>query len=84
TSLLSGALKTEAEISFYLPRSALTDLSSTTGVPYDPIWLYLSSPGPDGPSDLCLPILHPASVLVFASLVKNNVIASVFSKNKFT
>ncbi len=44
TSLLKGALKTETEISFYLPRSALTDLSSSKGVPYDPIWLHLPSP----------------------------------------
>ena len=44
TSLLSGALKTETEISFYLPHSVLTDLSSSKGVPYDPIWLYLPSP----------------------------------------
>ena len=44
TSLLSGALKTETEISFYLPRSALTGLSSSKGVPYDPIWLHLPSP----------------------------------------
>ena len=29
TSLLSGALKTETEISFYLPRSALMGLSSS-------------------------------------------------------
>ena len=42
TSLLRGALKTETEISFYLPRSVLTDLSSSKGVPYDPIWLYTS------------------------------------------
>ena len=39
TSLLSGALETDTEISFYLPRSALTGLSSSKGVPYDPIWL---------------------------------------------
>ena len=37
TSLLSGALETETEISFYLPRSVLTGLSSSKGVPYDPI-----------------------------------------------
>jgi len=35
TSLLKGALETDTEISFYLPRSALTGLSSSTGVPYD-------------------------------------------------
>ncbi|PNV59711.1 hypothetical protein C0033_22615 [Clostridium sp. chh4-2] len=44
TSLLSGALKTETEISFYLPRSVLTGLSSSKGVPYDPIWLHPPSP----------------------------------------
>ncbi len=72
TSLLSGALKTETEISFYLPRSVLTGLSSTKGVPYDPIRLHTSFPGPDGSSDLPLPAPPPDSVLVFASLVKNN------------
>ena len=44
TSLLSGALEPDSEFSFYLPRSALTGLSSSKGVPYDPIWLYLPSP----------------------------------------
>ncbi|PNV63533.1 hypothetical protein C0033_02385 [Clostridium sp. chh4-2] len=44
TSLLSGALETDLEINFYLPRSVLTDLSSSKGVPYDPIWLHLPSP----------------------------------------
>ncbi|PNV61300.1 hypothetical protein C0033_15050 [Clostridium sp. chh4-2] len=78
TSLLSGALETEAEISFYLPRSVLTDLSSTTGVPYDPIWLHLPSPGPDGPCALPFPAPPPDSVLIFASPVKNNVIELVF------
>ena len=43
TSLLSGALKTETEISFYLPRSVLTGLSSSKGVPYDPISPIISS-----------------------------------------
>ena len=49
TSLLSGALKTETEISFYLPRSALAGLSSSKGVPYDPICLYLPSPARTAP-----------------------------------
>ena len=44
TSLLSGALETDLEFSFYLPRSALAGLSSSKGVPYDPIWLPLPSP----------------------------------------
>ena len=65
TSLLSGALKTETEISFYLPRSALTGLSSSKGVPYDPIRLHTSFPGPDGSSDLPLPALPPHSVRIF-------------------
>ena len=60
TSLLSGALKTETEISFYLPRSALTGLSSSKGVPYDPMWLHLPSPARMAPptfvSRLRLPI----------------------------
>ncbi len=73
TSLLNGALKTETEISFYLPRSVLTGLSSSKGVPYDPIRLHTSFPGPDGSSDLPLPAPPPHSVLVFASLVKNNI-----------
>ena len=37
TSLLSGALETDLEFSFYLPRSALPGPSSSKGVPYDPI-----------------------------------------------
>ncbi len=49
TSLLKGALKTETEISFYLPRSVLTDLSSSKGVPYDPIWRHLPSPARTAP-----------------------------------
>ncbi|PNV59244.1 hypothetical protein C0033_25045 [Clostridium sp. chh4-2] len=44
TSLLRGALEPDSEFSFYLPRSVLADLSSSTGVPYDPIWLHLPSP----------------------------------------
>ena len=44
TSLLKGALETDMEISFYLPRSALTGLRSSKGVPYDPICLHLPSP----------------------------------------
>ena len=84
TSLLSGALKTETEISFYLPRSALTGLSSSTGVPYDPIRLHTSFPGPDGSSDLPFPAPPPDSVLVFASLVKNNIIHWYLRKAKFT
>ena len=46
TSLLKGALETDTEISFYLPRSALTGLRCSKGVPYDPIWLHLPSPAP--------------------------------------
>ena len=42
TSLLKGALETDTEISFYLPRSALTGLSCSKGVPYDPIDLHTS------------------------------------------
>ena len=49
TSLLKGALKTETEISFYLPRSVLTGLSSSKGVPYDPIWRHLPSPARTAP-----------------------------------
>ncbi|PNV60281.1 hypothetical protein C0033_19755 [Clostridium sp. chh4-2] len=78
TSLLKGALEPDSEFSFYLPRSALTDLSSSTGVPYDPIWQQLPFPGPDGPSDLGLPVPPPASVLVFAGLVKSINFALVF------
>ena len=44
TSLLKGALETDTEISFYLPRSALTGLRCSKGVPYDPICLHLPSP----------------------------------------
>ena len=42
TSLLSGALETDTEISFYLPRSALTGLRSSKGfhtIPYGCIFL---------------------------------------------
>ena len=39
-----------------------------------------SFPGPDSPSDLRLPVPPPDSGLVFASLVKNNVIALVYGK----
>ncbi|PNV59876.1 hypothetical protein C0033_21595 [Clostridium sp. chh4-2] len=49
TSLLKGALETDLEFIFYLPRSALTGLSSSKGVPYDPIWLHLSSPARTAP-----------------------------------
>ena len=84
TSLLSGALKTETEISFYLPRSALTGLSSSKGVPYDPIWLHLPSPAPDSPCAFPLPAPPPHSVLIFASLVKNNVMYRYLHKAKFT
>ena len=77
TSLLSGALKTETEISFYLPRSALTGLSSSKGVPYDPICPYLASPV-RFPSERFLLAPPSGSVLVLASLVKNNVFVLVF------
>ncbi|PNV59418.1 hypothetical protein C0033_24040 [Clostridium sp. chh4-2] len=78
TSLLSGALEPETEIRFYLPRSALSGLSSSKGVPYDPMWLHLPSSSPDGFSGLRFPVPPPDSVLVFANLVKNNICASVF------
>ena len=60
TSLLSGALEPDTEIRFYLPRSALPGLSSSKGVPYDPICLHLPSPARTAPpafvSRLRLPI----------------------------
>ncbi|WP_180994507.1 hypothetical protein [Clostridium sp. chh4-2] len=49
TSLLSGALEPDSEFSFYLPRSALTGLSSSKGVPYDPLQLHLPSPARTAP-----------------------------------
>ena len=49
TSLLKGALETDTEISFYLPRSALTGLRCSKGVPYDPICLHLPSPARTAP-----------------------------------
>ena len=49
TSLLRGALETDLEFSFYLPRSALTGPSSSKGVPYDPMWLHLPSPARTAP-----------------------------------
>ncbi len=49
TSLLSGALETDTEISFYLPRSALPGLSCSKGVPYDPICLHIPSPARTAP-----------------------------------
>ena len=64
TSLLSGALETDLEFSFYLPRSALTGLSISTGVPYDPKRLLSFPPA--------FPIPPPDSLLVFAGLVKYN------------
>ena len=64
TSLLSGALETDSEFSFYLPRSALTGLSISTGVPYDPKRLLSFPPA--------FPIPPPDSLLVFAGLVKYN------------
>ena len=49
TSLLSGALEPDTEIRFYLPRSVLPGLSSSKGVPYDPICLHLPSPARTAP-----------------------------------
>ncbi len=60
TSLLSGALETDSEFSFYLPRSALMGQSSSKGVPYDLSRLHLPSPARTAPpifvSRLRLPI----------------------------
>ena len=64
TSLLKGALETDLEFSFYLPRSALTGLSISTGVPYDPRRLLSFPPA--------FPVPPPDSLLVFAGLVKYN------------
>ena len=70
TSLLKGALETDTEISFYLPRSALPGLSSTRGVPYDPISLYLPSPARTA-AQTALSCSASRFRAVFSGLVKN-------------
>ena len=84
TSLLSGALETDSEFSFYLPRSALVGLSSSKGVPYDPMWLHLPSPARTAPPTFGFRFRLPIPGWFSLAWLKTILVRRYLLRNTFT
>ena len=84
TSLLKGALETDTEISFYLPRSALTGLRCSKGVPYDPICLHLPSPARTAPPTFVFRLRLPIPGWFSLVWLKTMLLHWYLRKAKFT